>query len=91
MNADIFPEVLYVFNRSLEVGEFPLAMKLANLTPAHKKVADIMKLIIDLLAVCLTYQKSSEDVYTRKLLTLLILYWQNINVVSGKDIVHITV
>ena len=91
MNADTFPEVLYnVFNRSLEVGEFPLGMKLANLTPVRKKVADIMKLIINLLAFCLTYQKSLKDVYTSKLLTLLILYWQNINVVSGKDIVHIT-
>ena len=38
VNADIFAEVLYnVFNRSLEVGEFPSAMKLANLTPVHKK------------------------------------------------------
>ena len=35
MNADIFAEVLYnVFNRSLEVGEFPSSMKL---TPVHKK------------------------------------------------------
>ena len=38
MNADIFAEVLYnVFNRSLEVGEFPSDMKLANVTPVHKK------------------------------------------------------
>ena len=38
MNADIFAEVLYnVFNRSLEVGEFPSGMKLANVTPVHKK------------------------------------------------------
>ena len=37
MNADIFPEILYVFNRSLEVGEFPYGMKLANVTPVHKK------------------------------------------------------
>ena len=38
MNADIFAEVLCnVFNRSLEVGEFPSGMKLANVTPVHKK------------------------------------------------------
>ena len=38
VNADIFAEVLYnVFNRSLEVGEFPSDMKLANVTPVHKK------------------------------------------------------
>ena len=38
MYADIFAEVLYnVFNRSLEVGEFPSGMKLASVTPVHKK------------------------------------------------------
>ena len=38
VNADIFADVLYnVFNRSLEVGEFPSAMKLANVTPVYKK------------------------------------------------------
>ena len=38
MNADIFAEVLYnLFNRSLEVGELPSGMKLANVTPLHKK------------------------------------------------------
>ena len=38
MNADIFAEVLYnAFKRSLEVGEFPSGMKLANVTPVHKK------------------------------------------------------
>ena len=37
MNADIFAEVLYVFNRSLEVGEFLSGMKLTKVTPVHKK------------------------------------------------------
>ena len=38
MNTDIFAKVLYnVFNRSLEVVEFPSGMKLANVTPVHKK------------------------------------------------------
>ena len=38
MIAEIFAEVLHnVFNRSLEVGEFPSGMKLANVTPVHKK------------------------------------------------------
>ena len=37
MNADIFAEVLCnVFNKSLEVGEFPSGIKLANVTPMHK-------------------------------------------------------
>ena len=35
MNTDIFAKLLYnVFNRSLEVVEFPSGMKL---TPMHKK------------------------------------------------------
>ena len=33
MNADI----CNVFNRSLEVGEFPSGLELANVTPVHKK------------------------------------------------------
>ena len=38
VNADIFAEVLYnVFNRSLEVGEFPSGMKLVNVTPVLKR------------------------------------------------------
>ena len=38
MNAELFAEVLYnVFNRSLEVGEFPSGMQLENVTPVHKK------------------------------------------------------
>ena len=38
MNADIFAEVLYnVFNRSLELREFPSGMNLASVTPVHKK------------------------------------------------------
>ena len=38
VNADIFAEVLYnVFNRLLEVGEFPSGMKLADVIPVHKK------------------------------------------------------
>ena len=38
INADIFAEVFYnVFNRSLQVSEFPSGMKLAKVTPVHKK------------------------------------------------------
>ena len=68
----MFAEVLYkVINRSLEVGEFPSSMKLANVTPVNKKVADMIKVIIGLLAFCLTYQKSLKDVYTSKFLIFL--------------------
>ena len=91
MNADILAEVLYnVFNRSLEVGEFPPSMKLANVTPVHKKVADMTKVIIGLLTFCLTYQKLLKDVYTSKILIFLIPSCQSINAFSGKDIVLTT-
>ena len=63
-------------------------MKLANVTPVYRKVPDMIEEIIDLLAFCLTYQKSLKDVYTSKLLIFLILFCQNINVVSGKDMVR---
>ena len=91
MNADIFAEVLYVFNRSLEVGEFLSGMKLTKVTPVHKKVADMIKVIIELLVFCLTYQKSLKGVHTSKFLTFLIPFCQNINAVSGKDMVRSTV
>ena len=69
VNADIFAEILYiVFNRTLEVGKFPSGMTLANVTPVHKKVADMIKVIIGLLAFSLTSQKSLKDVYTTKFL-----------------------
>ena len=54
---DIFAEVLQnVFNTSPEVGEFPPGMKLENVTPVHKNEADMVKVIISLLAFGLTYQ-----------------------------------
>ena len=37
-NADIFTEILFTeFERSLEIDDFPTSMKLANVTPVHKK------------------------------------------------------
>ena len=37
-NSDIFTDALYSeFSRSLETSAFPLSMKLANVTPVHKK------------------------------------------------------
>ena len=48
----------------------------------------MIKVIIALLAFCLTYQKSLKDVYTSKFLIFLIPFCQNINVVSGKDMVR---
>ena len=37
-NSDIFTDALYSkFNRSLETSVFPPSMKLANVTPVHKK------------------------------------------------------
>ena len=63
-------------------------MKLANVTPVYRKVPNMIQVIIDLLAFCLTYQKSLKDVYSSKLLIFLIPFCQNINVVSGKDMVR---
>ena len=80
-----------MLNRSLEVGEPPSGMKLANVTPVHKKkVADVIKVIIGLLAFCPIYQKSLKDIYTSKFLIFLIQFSQNINTVSGKEMVGST-
>ena len=88
MNADIFAEVLHnVFNRSLELGAFLSGMKLATWHLCIKKVADVIKVFIDLLAFYLADQKSLKDVYTSKFLIFLIPFCQNIYAVSAKDIV----
>ena len=57
VNADIYLLKLYkAFNRSLIVGEFPSGMKLGMWHLCIKKVADMIKVIISLLAFCITYQ-----------------------------------
>ena len=63
---DIFTDALYSeFNRSLETSVFPLSMKLANVTPAHKK-GDRSEKDISILAYYLICQKFSKDVFINK-------------------------
>ena len=63
---DILTDALYSeFNRSLETSVFPLSMKLANVTPAHKK-GDRSEKDISILASYLICQKFSKDVFINK-------------------------
>ena len=91
MNADIFAEVLYnVFNRSLEVGEFPSGMKLANVTPVHKKGSRYDKGNYHPVSILPNLPKVFERCLHKQISDFLIPFCQNINVVSGKDMVHST-
>ena len=79
VNTDIFAEVLYnVFNRSLELGEFPSGMKLANVTPMHKKGSQNDKGNYRPVSILPNLSKVFENVYTSKFLIFLIPFCQNI-------------
>ena len=83
--------VIYnVFNRSLELGEFPSGMKLANVTPVHKKGSRYDKGDYRPEGILPNLLKFLKDIYTSKFLIFFIPFCQNINVVSEKDMVRST-
>ena len=62
-NSYIFIDALYPeFDRSLETTVFPPSMKLANVTPVHKRVIVQEKIMIGQLAYYLICQKFLKDV-----------------------------
>ena len=91
VNADIFAEVSYnVFNRSLEVGEFPSGMKLANVTPVHKKGSRYDKGNNGPDSILPNLSKVFERCLHKHISNFFIPFCPNINAVSGKDIVRST-
>ena len=91
MNADIFAKVLYnVFNRSLEVGEFPSDMKLANVRSVHKKGSQYDKGNYRPVSILPNLSKVFERCLQKQISDFLIPFCQNINAVSGKDMVRST-
>ena len=80
-----------VFNRSLKVGEFPLGMKLANVTPLHKKGSRYDKGNYQPVRILPNLSKVFEKCLHKQISDFLIPFCQNINVVSGKDMVRSTV
>ena len=67
-NSDIFTDALYSeFNRSLETSVSPPSMKLANVTPVHKKSNRSGK-DIDQLAYYLICENFLKDVFITKYL-----------------------
>ena len=88
MSADVFAEVLYnVFNRSLEVGEFPSNIKLANVTPVHKKGSRYDKGNYRHVRILANLSEVFERCLHKQICDFLIPFCQNINAVSGKDMV----
>ena len=57
-NDNLFPEAIcFYFNKSLENGQFPNCLKLANITPVFKKGVRTSKNNYNSLVFCLFFQR----------------------------------
>ena len=61
-------------------------LKLADVTPVHKKNQSLKNVIINQLVYFLTFQNFLKDAHIDKFQNILKLCHQNFNVVSKKDI-----
>ena len=92
MNAEIFAEVLYnMFNRSLELSEFPPGMKLVNVTPVQKKGSRYDKGNYRAVSILFNLTRVFERCLNKHISDFLLPFSQNINALSGKDITNSTV
>ena len=86
-NADILAEFVFLrLNKCIEQDIFPSKLKLANITPVHKKNSESSKKKITNLSVFyqifLKYMRSS---CLNKCLNILNLFYRNASVDSGRD------
>ena len=84
-NVDIFADILLAsFNDSVEKSNFPSSLNKANMTPAFKKVTEILRITTDHSAyfqICLKY---FSDVFFVNYTVLCLNYCQNTGVVFAK-------
>ena len=87
-NADIFAEFIFIsLNKCIEQSVFPSKLKLANITPVHKKTQKAQKKITDLSVFCQIFLKCMRSSCLNKCLNILNLFYRNISVDSGRDTV----
>ena len=87
-NADIFAEFVFIsLNKCIEQSVFPSKLKLANITPVHKKTQKAQKKITDLSVFCQIFLKYMRSSCLNKCLNILNLLYRNISVDSGRDTV----
>ena len=87
-NAYIFAEFIFIsLNKWIEQSVFPSKLKLANITPVHKKTQKVQKKITALSILCQIFLKYMRSSCLNKCLNILNLLYRNISVDSGRDIV----
>ena len=88
-NADLFTEILFTeFESSLEIDNFPTSMKLANVTPVHKKGSQSEKGNYRPVSILPNLSKVFERCIYKQIYEYFENIYQNIDVVLGKTIVH---
>ena len=88
-NLDIFADFLCTnINSSFKSSSFPSCLKMADLTPLHKKGKKDLKKTTGQLVFFQYSQKYLKGVCLHKCLVFLITFCQNNNVASGKVIIH---
>ena len=71
-NADIFAEYIFIsLNKCIEQSVFPSKLKLANITPVHKKFYKAQKKITDLSVFCQIFLKCMRISCLNKCLNIL--------------------
>ena len=87
-NADIFAEFIFIsLNKCIEQSVFPSKLKLANITPVHKKTQKAQKKITDLSVFCQIFLKCMRSSCLNKCLNILNLFYRNASVDLGRDTV----
>ena len=83
-NADLFSIfVSNVFNESAISCKFLSVLKLADVTPVHKKNQGWKNLTVDQLVYYLTFQKFLKDAFIDKFQNILELCYQNFTMVEN--------
>ena len=86
-NVDIFTDFLCeTVNCTIKTSNFPSCLKLADITPLHKREGKTIKKSTDLSAFYQHYQKYLKEFYLSKYPVSLIIFYQKNNADSGKDI-----
>ena len=85
-NADIFAEFIFIsLNKCIEQSVFPSKLKLANITPVHKKTQKAQKKITDLSVFCQIFLKCMRSSCLNKCLNIWNFFYRNIRVDSRRD------
>ena len=84
-DADIFARLVFInLNKCIEQSVFPSKLKLANITPVHKKTQKAQKTITELSVFYQIFLKYMRSSCLNKYPNILNLFDRNISVDSGR-------